>query len=369
MPFYQKEMTRKNLSDIMNDFVNFFPTLKGKLTKFKFTSFRTEEINGNFGLFKQYSGHNKQRINFRNVIIWILLALLSVGCQTYKRSFGNTYTSINANSSKIYRLDLSNQNLSKIPKSISQCDALRMLNLSGNPDLDIDDAFNAISTPETLEVLILDSLQIDVLPQSINRFINLKHLSLNANPETDFDAIFDLVNELPIKFISLQQNELKSIPTSFSKLEKLKSVNFSNNQLGKSEDFKILSRLPELTSLWLTDNSITVLPAEISDLKGLRNLYLEHNLLKTLPEEIAQMPKVWVLHLGHNQFKELPVILTRMNSLLLLHINNNPIHSIPEAYATEKYSLMGLIIDNNELSDQDIKRWEKEFSAFFQASF
>jgi hypothetical protein len=58
-----------------------------------------------------------------------------------------------------------------------------------------------------------------------------------------------------------------------------------------------------------------------------------------------------------------------MPSLLLLHINNCEIIEIPEAFASSKYSLMGIILNNNILSENDKKRWCEEFSSFFVASF
>lgn len=96
---------------------------------------------------------------------------------------------------------------------------------------------------------------------------------------------------------------------------------------------------------------------------------MEHNNLSSLPNLMANLHKVTVLHLGHNTFTDLPVQLIKMPSLMLLHINNCRIIEITEDFATSKYSLKSINLDNNKLSEKDKERWNKEFSSFFMASF
>ncbi len=303
--------------------------------------------------------------------IILLLGLLLLGsCGTYKRSFSETLKEIPATSKKpIYRLDLSHQNLLEAPEKIEELAHLKMLNLSANVGLNLEEFFEKISNPERIEILILDSLQLTVVPQNIKRFTHLKHLSLNNNPKADFNAIFKTVNTLPITFVNLQNNALKELPPAIGDLKDITHINLSYNRLHSGQVYTILTMLPKLNSLWLNHNQFTELPPEIGQLSSLRNLYIEHNALTDLPEEITGLSKVWVLHAGHNQFKEIPTALSRMKILLLLHINNNRIHTIPEEFASKKHSIKGIIVDNNALSDADKKRWSKEFDHCFISSF
>jgi Leucine-rich repeat (LRR) protein len=307
----------------------------------------------------------------RALLLLSILSLLSAtSCQTYKRSFGTTYTSYDeAQNKTIYRLDLSHQSLTEAPRYIDQCEDLKMLNLSGNTAIDLELFLNKIPNPEALEVLILDSLELKKTPSSLKRFIHLKHLSLNGNLELDLEQLFKALVSLPVTFIDLQNNSIQTLPQELQEVKSLRSINLSGNRLASAINYTILGNLPRLESLWITNNGLSQLPTEIGQLSSLRNLYMEHNALKSLPTTLADLKKVWILHAAHNDFKELPAIFTKMPSLLLLHINNNKISSIPEQYALEKYALMGIIIDNNNLSDSEIKRWEKEFKKFFQASF
>lgn len=302
--------------------------------------------------------------------IALLTLFCCYSCNTYKVYYGTTATSLNHQSiDKTYRLDLSHQNLNKLPDNIKQQVHLKMLNLSGNTSLNLANALTAIPNPDQLQVLLLDSLNIKQLPQEITRFKNLKQLSLNGNPTIDLKTSLAILKGVPLEFINLQHNNLSKIPDHIQKITTLKHLNLSHNNFTGSSHFKTLSKLPKLTSLWLTNNKIQTLSHEITALKQLRNLYLEHNQLQTLPKDIHHLPKVWKIYLGHNAFTTLPIQILKMKSLLLLHINNNEITTIPEQFCTTKYSLKGIILNQNKLSKSDIARWKKELDNFFLASF
>ncbi len=305
-----------------------------------------------------------------------LSTILTIGmlvlqsCNVYKRSFGETYTNINttANYKKIYRLDLSNQDLQTPPKALDKLVELRMLNLSRNIALDLEKVFIAIPNPEQLEVLILDSLNLTSLPKSIIRFKNLKHLSLNANPNIHLDATLATVSKLPLEFLNLQYNKLETLPLKIVDIQTLKALNLSHNQISNPDTFQTLGALSKLRSLWLTDNQIKQLPKKIGVLNSVMNLYIEHNKLTSFPNVITNLENLAVLHTGFNNFSELPIQLAYMPNLLLLHINNCKISTISNEFAS-RCSLMSIILDNNQLSEKDKLQWSKTFDYFFMASF
>jgi len=302
--------------------------------------------------------------------IFLVCVVAFQSCKTYKRSFGKTYTSTsNVDSSKIYRLNLSHQNLNENPVNLHQLEALKMLNLSGNKTLDLASFFQQIQHPEKLEILILDSLALKKLPKNIERFINLKHLSLNANPALDTDTIFSTIKTLPIQFLNLQHNNIELISNGIAQVSSLKSINVSHNKINTSETFLNLAKLPRLKSLWLNANQLQYLPEEIGKITTLRNLYIEHNQLLELPNAIKNLIQLNVFHIGHNYFETLPIQLINMQKLILLHVNNCKIKTISNEFTTSKFSVKGIILDNNKLSDTDKQKWKKEFRGFFLASF
>lgn len=305
----------------------------------------------------------------KRVVALLTAFLFLLGCNTYKNSFGETYTSIHTDYTKVYRLDLSHQNLNQIPVEISKCIELRMLDLSGNTDLDLEHTLNQIPAPEVLEILILDSLMIQELPSAIHRFTSLRHLSLNNNPSANFNTICGVLSPMKLEFLSLKSNNLDVLPDNLGSIHSLKSLNLSNNKVGNDRDFIILSALPNLEALWLTNNTITELPTSISGLSSLKSLFIEHNQLVDLPNEFTKLDRLWKLHAGHNRFKELPIELAHMPFLILLHINDNEISSISDDFAGKQVSLSGIIMDNNKLTKEQKLRWSTVFKGSFVNSF
>jgi len=306
------------------------------------------------------------RIN--RMYLYILVFITLSGCQNYK-TFYHKNASINSTTpNKDNRADLSYTNNDSIQSKLSQYRNLCALDLSNNLDLDLDAALNTISNPSRLRVLILNDNDLKKLPQSIKRFPELRQISLNGNPNINLEQAFDVLKELPIEFINLQNNKLTTLPENINQVTSLEDLNLSKNQINDGMTFHHLSKLPKLNSLWLTQNEIQQLPQELFELNQIRNLYLEKNNLNTVPLEISQMKKVWVVHIGHNNFKTMPEAFAKMPSLLLLHINNCHINSIPEVYATKESNIKGLILDNNLLTTDDKKRWKKEFNNHFVLS-
>lgn len=296
--------------------------------------------------------------------------LLFVNCNTYKTFYGETYSEV-VFQPKVYRLDLSHQNLQDPPKYLENLKELKMLNLSGNTHLDLEVFFNKISEPEKLRVLILDSLSLKSLPKNISRFKNLKQLSLGYNPFLDLESAFNVLSGSQIEFLNLMGNDLNSIPENIKNLSFLEELNLSFNHISKEQDYLYLSELPLLKSIWLDHNNLEALPYTISSLSHLRNLYIDNNKLSNLPRQLSLLKKVRIIHASHNKFPELPVVFTEMEGLYLLHVNNCEIQTIPDVYKTKAYTLMGLTIDNNPItkSETEKKQWEKIFRRFFILSF
>ena len=171
-----------------------------------------------------------------------------------------------------------------------------------------------------------------------------------------------------MRFLIFNIIELAEIPVSILLLRDIKDLNLGNNKISTLKSFETLAKLPNLYSLWLTNNHIKSLPVSIGNLFQLRNLYIEHNELSEIPDEISGMEKVWVLHAGHNLFTELPAAFASMPGLLLLHANNCHIAHIPQRFATKQSQVLGLVLDNNKLSSSEKARWKKIMRRYFLLS-
>ena len=86
-------------------------------------------------------------------------------------------------------------------------------------------------------------------------------------------------------------------------------IDVSNCQISTFESFfsdAILAKLEFVTSLDLSNNKLTELPATISHLKNLNSLKLANNQLNDLPPSIAILDKLESLDLSGNPLSEIP---------------------------------------------------------------
>ena len=84
-----------------------------------------------------------------------------------------------------------------------------------------------------------------------------------------------------------------------------------------------------LNELWLCNNVIHSIPAEISDLKQLTTLSLKGNLLKSIPLEIGNLQKLKRLLLGGNRLTDLPDSIRQLTVLNELDLSCNMFDSVP----------------------------------------
>tara|TARA_R110001632_G_scaffold137169_8_gene252844 strand:+ start:6391 stop:7341 length:951 start_codon:yes stop_codon:yes gene_type:complete len=306
----------------------------------------------------------------RNTYILVILLCLGLltSCSTYATFYGETATEITQNE-EIRRLDLSYQNLQVVPEQFNQLTQLRMLNLSGNTQLDIEHVLSRVSSPEKLEVLILDSLQLEQLPNNMSRFKNLTQLSLIHNPDLDWEVVFQKLEDLPLVFLNLQGNTIKSLPPTITKLSKLKDLKLSYNELKDEQSYIYLSQLPNLYAVWLDFNELSVVPDNMGLLSQIKYLYLDGNRLTDLPSSMRSMRSLSVIHLGYNKFSQLPERFMEMPELLMVHINNNQIATIPRNYGIKKYTLLALLLDGNPIPPEEVKWAKKALNRYFLLSF
>ncbi|KAI0213220.1 hypothetical protein LSAT2_001770 [Lamellibrachia satsuma] len=86
-----------------------------------------------------------------------------------------------------------------------------------------------------------------------------------------------------------------------------------------------LWELRHLTSLYLNDNNLVELPAEVEQLTNLVYLDLSHNRLQYLPAEIGEMVLLRELLLSYNHLRELPYELGKLFQLQTLGLKGNPL--------------------------------------------
>ncbi|MDE5086708.1 MAG: leucine-rich repeat domain-containing protein, partial [Trichodesmium sp. St16_bin2-tuft] len=164
---------------------------------------------------------------------------------------------------------------------------LKELDLSSSyinkDNIKLADFFSALWDLEQLEILNLSSNQLTSLPESISKLSNLTVLNLSYNQLTSLpESIGELSN---LTDLDLSCNQLKSLPESISELSNLTELGLSSNQLISLPES--IGKLSNLTEVYLSFNQLKILPESISELPNLTKLYLNNNPLETPPIEIA----------------------------------------------------------------------------------
>jgi len=217
--------------------------------------------------------------------------------------------------SDVKRLDLSSCELEKLHEDFGLLTQLYSLNLSDN--------------------------QLSDLPTSMSIFENLGFIDLRSNA---FERIPEVLYNINLKSINLSYNKIKRMENlPFT----IRVLNLSNNEI--SNVGSEIGGLLELRTFNASFNHINTVDAGIMHLSNLEILNLEGNYLKEIPY-CAQNPNLRQLNLSENMISTLPDLSD--SELERLDISTNQFESI---YLSGMEDLEELILDDNPLEELHIE--------------
>ncbi len=124
----------------------------------------------------------------------------------------------------------------------------------------------------------------------------------------------------------LSNNNLSRLPEEFSQLKKLKVVFFNNNAF---ETFPtVLAKCPNLSMVSFKSNKIRTLKEGVLS-PVIRWLILTDNRLESLPADIGKLNKLQKLMLAGNQLQSLPAEMKDCQSLELIRLSANQLKDMP----------------------------------------
>ncbi|XP_051897510.1 leucine-rich repeat-containing protein 20 isoform X2 [Pristis pectinata] len=131
--------------------------------------------------------------------------------------------------------------------------------------------------------------------------LDLSNCKLTSFPVALFKVMKDVLGN--IHFISLENNELKSITGDFmTNFNQLRELNLEGNYLKK-------------------------LPDEVKTLTHLKTINLARNKLSTFPHQLTELTTLENINLEANEITEVPIeTLNSMPSLKLLNMKLNPLN-------------------------------------------
>lgn len=176
-----------------------------------------------------------------------------------------------------------------------------------------------------------------ILPNVTDAII-LRH-SVNWN------AVLSLKN---LTSLFLTQSSLTEIPAQFASLSNLEKLDLSSNILTKVPvELGTMTRLVELS---LSFNELNTIPAELANLTLLEKLWLGSNKLMEIPPEFGNLTRLIELALFANSLTTLPRELGKLVRLERLDASTNELIEIPPEFGN-LLQLKTLLLNGNFLSE------------------
>ncbi|XP_042004316.1 LRR repeats and ubiquitin-like domain-containing protein At2g30105 [Salvia splendens] len=176
------------------------------------------------------------------------------------------------------------------------------------------------------------------VPAEIGGLSKMKKLLLDSNLLSDTSIAWDELASLKhLIFLSLNQNNLTSIPSALGALTTLKHLDITNNKL-------------------------VCIPTELGLLTSLEVLKLKNNRLKTIPMSIGDCVSLVDIDLSCNLLSELPETFGNLKSLKALCLSNNGLTTLPKTLFRLCIELSTLDLHGTEITIDLLRQfegWEK----------
>ncbi|KAI7975579.1 hypothetical protein EIK77_005945 [Talaromyces pinophilus] len=140
-----------------------------------------------------------------------------------------------------------------------------------------------------------------------------------------------------LEILDLHGNILRSLPIGIRRLQRLTSLNLSNNQF-KMKDIEVVTELEHLIDLKLANNNLdgTLLPG-LCQLSNLEVLDLHGNRVSLLPDAISELRSLKTLNLAENELTSLPSLALSKLPLVELNASRNKLQGILFESTTEGF--------------------------------
>ncbi|KAI8927755.1 hypothetical protein BC831DRAFT_434710 [Entophlyctis helioformis] len=243
-------------------------------------------------------------------------------------------------------LDIADNQITKLPASISRLTQLKTLNVYNNQ---ISELPETIANLTSLTKLLIGGKAIGDI-SAIGKMINLTELRITKSQLAMLPGTIGDLADLEI--LDLSGNQLKEVPSCIYKLRNLTRLNMSNNQLSGSIPSE-LGNLANLTQLALHNNKLEGLfPPELGNLVNLIGLGLSKNQLSgSIPAELGNLISLTYLNLYNNRLSGgIPAELGNLINLTQLRLNKNQLSGSIPAELGNLVNLVYLGIAENQLS-------------------
>uniref|UniRef100_UPI00398F3D60 leucine-rich repeat serine/threonine-protein kinase 2 isoform X2 n=1 Tax=Pristiophorus japonicus TaxID=55135 RepID=UPI00398F3D60 len=262
-------------------------------------------------------------------------------------------------------LDLSNNKFTSFPSCTLEMHSISSLDISRNY---IGHSLTLNSRCPTLKKLNLSQNQLSSFPECLGEATEkLEELLLKGNK---MSTIVSLLCLTELNLLDLSQNCISTIVDTFlMQFSKLETFRASENHL------RMLSGLPsKITTIDLASNNFDRVPEAVRKLQHLRSVNLSHNNISELPGPVHwESSSLRELIFSHNQISVLDLSegVHKWSRLEKLNLNNNNLKELPPQVGLLENITSLLLSHNSELRSLPNemgklqKLWELELQGLF----
>lgn len=218
-----------------------------------------------------------------------------------------------------------------------------------------------------LEELSIVGCKLDKIPD--NAFLGLTRLK-GLTIKSENDGVLSITSKAfaglaNLRRLDLSENTVRFLPSgALCSLPNLVELNLSKNEIGSISDLSLTDPngqagicLRNLKSLDLSSNEIgAVTGTQLQGWQQLQKFNLKHNLIRYLDRDVFQLsPDLTTLDISNNQLSTLPAALFSTSKLVHLSLANNSISSISTQTFANQENLQHLDLSGNLLSSAEIK--------------
>lgn len=244
-------------------------------------------------------------------------------------------------------LDISGNELRKLPKSLKKLKNLEVLLIKRNKITELpkfkgckklksiyfDENEIALTdktkfrTYKKINVLSLVLNKIDRIPAKIRQLKAIQNLSFSNNQIITENVSSELATLQTLRQLSFYKNKLSAIPQAVFLLSQLQELDVYHNNIDSISPE--ISNLKQLKVLALSYNHIKYLPKEVEKLTNLEHIYLNYNQLTEFSQDFSQCEKLQSFHAHHNQIRKFPNSLITLKNLQQIELYNNSLTNLP----------------------------------------
>ncbi|KFP04784.1 Protein flightless-1, partial [Calypte anna] len=164
--------------------------------------------------------------------------------------------------------------------------------------------------PTSLEGLVnladvdLSCNDLSRVPECLYTLGSLRRLNLSSNQIMELSLCIDQWTQL--ETLNLSRNQLTSLPVSICKLTKLKKLYLNSNKLDFDGIPSGIGKLINLEEFMAANNNLELIPESLCRCSKLRKLVLNKNRLVTLPEAIHFLTDMEILDVRENPSLVMP---------------------------------------------------------------